>query len=148
MTPNERWRQTKKNLKTVEQKKDSLTRSEPIPKNSNGRAGQGAKQDLLNRWNNSTMTSKTTRTTQKLSRESQMSPMERNDAYGKKWRERHNVSQPGRKTVEMYETALSGPPSKEWQEKKRKEESRKAAEAAAAQSAARAREEAARRGRR
>lgn len=64
------------------------------------------------RWNNSKMTATTTGENQK----------------------------PAKQTIEMYETALSGPPSKEWQEKKRKEESRKAAEAA------RARGEAARRG--
>lgn len=119
MTANERWRQTKKNLKTVKQKKDSLTRSEPLPKNTNGRAAQGAKQDLMNRWNNSTMKSSTRATAQK---------------------------EPSKRVIEMYDRAFSGPPSKEEQARLRKEGSRRAAEAAAADAAARAREEASKRG--
>ena len=68
----------------------------------------GANQPLTaknasDRWSNSKMTANTTGTTEKKN-----------------------------KTIEMYERALSGPPSKEWQEKKRKEESRKAAQEAAA----------------
>lgn len=99
-----------------------------------------SKQDTLDRWSNSSMTSKTTRTTPKLSRESQMSPSERNDRYGQIARARKSTKSLGEKTVggisklqeSMYNRAFGGPPSKEEQERLRKENSRRAAQEAAA----------------
>jgi hypothetical protein len=94
----------------IKNPRDKLQKYGKMPNFQQGRS----KQEIQDKWNNSTMTATTTGENRK----------------------------PAKRTIEMYETALSGPPSKEWQEKKRKEESRKAAEAAAA----RAREEASKRG--
>lgn len=84
----------------IKNPRDKLQKYGVTPNFQQGRS----KQEIQDKWNNSTMTATTTGENRK----------------------------PAKRTIEMYETALSGPPSKEWQEKKRKEESRRAAQEAAA----------------